>query len=265
MTKYKIFRKTGNFYFFIALIILLLGFSFFYFFYTRVRNQEELYVTIAAGKNSTSKPDTSFNWLPYWLADSIEIGDKDVNPLGGSNMIVVEKNSYEAGYYGQNVYLLLKMKAVHDRSGIYLYKNKPLSVGSVIDLNLTKTQVQGLVIKVDKEKPNYTYKKLKVTLHQKAVNREIADSLKVGSEIKDNKKMILAVLLDKQIAPPISSSLYLDSSQRSLKVTVELLVKKIDDNYYYAETSKVKVNEWLFLPFKEVGLFFPIISITEIQ
>lgn len=250
---------------FILATLFLLGFAVLYFLYFRARNQAEVYITVSVGKSQTAAANTPFNWVPYWVGDAIRVGDKEVSPLGGVNAVVLEKNVYEAQYYGQNVNLLLQMKAIRDRSGVYLFKNKPLSVGAVIDLNLTKGQIQGLVTYVGGEKPVYQIKKLRVVLYGKNIEKRIADPVKVGSEIKDSDNRVIAKILDKRIENPTASVINYENNREDLWLTVELITKKIDSNYYYTDTQKVKADEDLFLPFKEVSLNLPIASVTEIQ
>lgn len=273
LCKMKKYAKNLNW--FLLAVLFLLGFALLYFLYFRVRNQADVYVGLTVTRGINIPVNAAYNWIPYWLADSILKGDKEISPLGGLNAEVLDKQSYESSFYGKNVYLLLQIKAIKDRSGVYLFKNKPLSVGASIDLKLTKTQIQGLVTYVGSEKPKYQINKLKVTLHGKAVDTWIADSLQVGSEITDNKKQMIAKVLDKKVSTATSlatvsqdlsadrSIVTYDKNQRDLQVTVELLAKKINGIYYYAETQKVKADELLFLPFKEVSLNLPITSVSE--
>ncbi len=265
-------KKYFKFNIIVLIIILLFGSALLYFLYYRQRNQEDLYVAATLVRNPTQPANISFNWMPYWVEQSVEVGDKDVTPLGRTNAVVLEKNSYEADFYGKYVYLLLKINAVKDRSGIYLYKNSPLGVGRIIDLKLTKSLVMGLVTYVGIDKPKYQLKKLQVTLIGQSINPWEADNLKIGSTIIDSKGEILVKVIDKKVtmaevradtAGGISVVSY-DKTKRDLEAIVEIIAKKIDDTYYYAETQKVKVNEWFRIPFKEVSLDLPIAAIKEL-
>jgi len=270
-------EKLKNLNVFILIVLVLLGFALLYFLYFRVRNQAEVYVGVSVTRGVNIPVSAIYNWIPNWLDNAIAVGDKEISPLGGLTAVVLEKESYEASFYGKYVYLLLKLNAIRDRSGIYLFKNKPLSAGALIDLRLSKAQISGLVTYVGTERPKYQVEKLKVTLYGKAVDNWIADNLKVGAEITDNKKQIIAKVLDKQIKSAASLATLLqdpstgrsivtyDNTQRDLQVTVELLAKKIGGIYFYAEMQKVKAGEILFLPFKEVTLNLPITSVTELR
>lgn len=264
---------------FILAILFLLSFTLLYFLYFRARNQAEVYVglSVAYGINIPVNTVYNYNLIPNWMDDAISKGDKEVSPLGGVSATVLDKESYEASFYGKYVYLLLKVKAIKDRSGIYLFKNKPLSTGALIDLKLTKAQIIGLVTYVGREKPKYQFKKLLVKLVGLGVDYWVADAVKIGSAIINNNGEEIAKVLDKKITPVSSigvvsadqsnnrSLITFDRNKRDVEIIVELLVGKSDDNYFYAETQKVKIGENIFLPFKEVSVNLLISSVSEIN
>ena len=259
----KYFKKLNIF---ILATLFLLAFALFYFLYYRVRNQTMVYVTL-----TLSRPKTS---IPYWIGNYITVGDREISPLGELNAEVVEKNTYEGFDVGQYVYLLMKMKTVKDRSGNYLFKNKPLSVGSIVDMKLTSANFQAMVISVSSEPPVYEYKKIILTVREKEIWPWFTDSIRVGSEIKDDKGGVIAKILDKKVTIAEvrvdtaggQATVSYDRRKRDIDIILEIIVKKITDTYYFTETQKVKVNESLFLPFPDVGnLTLPITSIIEIK
>lgn len=250
---------------FILAVLFLLGFALLYFLYFRQRNQAEVYVGLSVTRGVNIPVNAVYNWVPNWLDESLKIGDQEISPLGGLNAVVLEKESYEASFYGKYVYLLLKLNTIKDRSGIYLFKNKPLSVGAPIDLKFTKVQIQGLVTYVGYVKPNYDYKKLRVELSGLNAEWWIGDAIKIGSVIKNRKGEKIAKVLSKKIMPPSGAPLTIDRSRQNIEVTVEILAKLIDDNYFFSETQKVKVDENLFLPLKEGSINLPVSSVVEIK
>lgn len=262
---YKFVKKYTGVNIFILLILFLLGFAALYFLYFRVRSQENIYVTITLSREP--------QWVPYWIGQSIKIGDKETSPLGELNTEVIDKESYEAHEFGELIYLLLKVKAIKDRSGIYLFKNKPLAVGSVIDLKLSNTEIKALVIDISKELPYYEYKKITVTVQGKELWPYTVDAITVGSKIIDSKGREIAKIVDKKVSPAEIrvdtasgfSIISYDRRKRDVILTLEILVKKINDTYYFRETDKVKVAENLFLPFSEESINLPISSVAEIE
>lgn len=266
------YKKFSSLNIFILATLFLLGFALFYFLYNQQRSQAEVFVKVNLIRSKDIPIyDAPYNWIPHWIGEAITSGDKEINPLGGVTVEVIAKEILEGRYHGQFVYLLLKVKAIKDRSGVYLFKNKPLSVGSVVDLKLSKAQVQGSVIYIGVASPQYETKKLVVTLKGKQIEPWIADNIRIGTTLVDNKGLILAEVLDKKVTLAEVRSdtaagqalVTYDRLKRDLEVKVEILANKIDKTYYFAEFQKVKIDENLYLPFKEVSLSYPIISISE--
>lgn len=248
---------------FILAVLFLLGFSLLYFLYFRQRNQAEVYVGLSVTRGVNIPVNTVYNWVPNWLDESLVVGDREISPLGGLNAVLLDKESYEAVYYGRYVYLLLKINAIKDRSGVYLFKNKPLSVGTLIDLKLSKAQIQGLVTYVGNDKPKYETVKLKVKLVGLDTDYWIGEAIKVGSVIKNTKGEEIAKIISREMSAADGSLLTADRNKRKLDVLAELTTKKIDDNYFFSENQKVKVGEQLFLPFREGSLNLYIASVSE--
>lgn len=269
----KFYKKYSTVNILIISVLIILGISLLYFFYHLQRNQEDVYVRVSLIRPYTNQqaPD---NWAPYWIANTINIGDKEVSPLGGLLITVEDNQNYEGIYSGKLVYLLLKVKAIHDRSGAYLFKNKPLSVGSTIDINLTNTQFKGLIVYIGKNKPVDENKNMIITVEGKEWWPYLTDSVIIGSTIVDNKGEVIAKILDKKTsnaevradsAGGVANVSY-DRRKRDIVITLSITVKKVNDYYYFMETQKVKVNENLYLPFKEAGtVTLPITSIKEIK
>ena len=196
------YKKYSNLNIFVIAVLLLLSFSAFYFLYYRFRNQQYVYVSVVLVKPpNILGPNVPYNyyWVPYWIGNSIDIGDKEVSPLGVIDAVVMDKNSYGSFYNGQFVSLVLKIRAIKDRSGTLLYKNKPLVSGAVLDVKLTKAQISAQVTGIDTKPPESEYKTLIVVLKGRQVESQIADELKIGDQIIDNHEAVIAKVLDKKV------------------------------------------------------------------
>ncbi len=112
MKKNKLINKFLGFNYYVLVILLLIGFSIVYFSYHRTKNQEEIYVSV-----NISNPGSNNNWVSNWIANAIDVGDKEMTSLGNVIVQVVDKEEYEAGSNSKNVFLLLKTKIGKDRSG----------------------------------------------------------------------------------------------------------------------------------------------------
>lgn len=267
--RFKFIRKYAKLNIFILAVLLLLGFSLLYFLYYRQRSQADIYVSVTLLRSQSIASNVPFNWVPYWIGNSIKAGDAEKSPLGGVNAVVVEREAADGPSYGQYVYLLLKVRAIRDRSGVYLFKNKPISSGGILDLKLTNTQVQGLVMYIGKEPPRYEEKAFNITLKGREVEPWYAESVKVGSVIRNTKEAVIAKVVTKKVLPAEVRSdaasgvavVSYDQRKRDLEVVVELIGKKIGESYYFSEIQKVKPGEVLYLPFPEISLNLPIISV----
>lgn len=274
----KRFRLNLNY--LLILVLLLFLSSFFYFIYRKYRSQAEIYASVILVKspqdNSYIMTTSLMAGVPRWIAESIEVGDKDMSLLGSINTTVIGKEIYENQSFGNNVYLFLKVNALKDRSGIYLFKSKPLLVGTIIDLKLTKTQTYGLVTYIGAKPPSYKKEKLTVKLKGSQVDSAITESFKIGSAITNDKGETEVKIIDKKILPALPVSMNYESQsgrfiltgesgKNDLEITVEILAKNINNAYYYAETQKLKAGEYLLLPFKEAIINFSIVSVVSAE
>jgi hypothetical protein len=272
MKQNKLISKFQGFNYYILAVLILTGFSIFYFFYHRTKNQEEVYVSA-----SISNPGSGGNNLvSNWIAEAIEVGDKEITSLGETTAQVVDSEEYEAGSSSRNVFLLLKVKVGKDRSGTYLYKNKPLLVGGVVQMKLAKTQFDAMITYIGKNPPQYKKEKLRIVLKGTQIDASIADNIKVGSIIRDNKGETVAEVIDKKLSPAIpvilryesGSNRFVfssDTDRKDFEVTADIMTVKMGDYNYYARTQRIKVGDSLYLPFKETGFGGTIISVSPIN
>ncbi len=272
MTSKTIKNRLSSLNILIVAVLVILAASAFYFVYYRFRNQQDVYISVVLVKPpSVIGPNIPYNyyWVPYWIGNSIDIGDKEITPLGATDAIVVDKNSYDSFYNGQFVTLILKIRAIKDRSGTLLYKNKPLVSGALMDVKLSKAQISAQVTGIYTNPPEFEYKTLTIVLKGRQVESQIADELKIGDQILDNHGTVIAKVVDKKVtSAQVSlaggrSNLVYDPDTKDILVTIEIKAKKIGDSYYYSEVQKVKANEYLYLPFKGTSLYYPIVNVTQ--
>jgi len=267
---------------FLIAAISLLVFASLYYFYKSFRNSQEIYVEVAVvrGQNAaystgSSLYSISLQAVPVWLSDSISLGDTDGSPLGGVNAEVIGKMTLEGPSSYRFVTLLVRVNSVKDRSGVYLYKNKSLLVGSVLELNLSRTKVYGLVTGINEDK---TYEKdlqeLNVVVQGRFIEPFIAQKIEVGDKITDDQGNVLGEILEfRQTRSPVSPLTYSNYAGKTLlspetdavdiEVKIRLKAGKIGENYYFFPSQKVKAGESIYLPFKKVSLYYPISGIEN--
>lgn len=115
-----------------------------------------------------------------------------------------------------------------------------------------------------------------LVLKGKQLDASLVENIKAGQSMPFKDSVPLVKILQVNISGSstsqlLSESVYgrpilaFDKSKKDVELTAEILVKKIDADYYYTEQQKVKVGEWLQLPFSEVTLSLPISSIIKIE
>lgn len=265
-------KNFNNINIFILVILFLLGSSVFYFFYSRQKNLVYIYTSVIVVRPQNIQLSAPYFWLPYWIGDSIKIGESENNLFGQSNLTVVDKETYDSNLYGQYVRLVFKMKVDRDKTGKYLYKNKQVLIGSNMDIKLSYTQVTGSVVEIDTELPKPEIRKVTVTTIVKGIESWLAEAIKVGSLIESNKGEIAKVTekfsdyaqvkVDNSLGQAMVSS---DRLKRDLKLKIDLTVKKINGDYYFMDNHKIKVNELVFFPFKDASLTMFVVEVRELN
>ncbi|MBI2616849.1 hypothetical protein HYW55_01790 [Candidatus Gottesmanbacteria bacterium] len=241
----------------LLVVTVLLGiFAAGYYFYFRVRESTTVFATVTIIRPEDVSTQAPFNWTHDWIAREIRVGDREISPFGEVKAQVYDVNSYEGGFDGRFVYVVLKMNTIRDRSGQYLYKNKPISVGSLIDVKLNSTAFKAYVIAVGKNPPQSTSKLLIVNLYGKRIDWWIAENLKLGSEIVDGNGKVIGKIIKYSSVPSYSGGIQTDPDpqKRDLYLQMKILVRDFHGTYYFEEEQKVKVHERLFLPFRELNI-----------
>ena len=142
---------------------------------------------------------------PFWLGESIKIGDSEFDSGGKKIAEVLNIKIYELSGSGEmttkkDFYLTLNLQVDRSkRTGKIKFKNQPLEIGSPIELHLTNTYIPGVVVNiegVDKEKEMVELVIEGIWLNTFPWN---AEAIPVGGEMKDGMGNVVAKILDKQI------------------------------------------------------------------
>ena len=243
---------------FIGIIILIfLAISF--YIYNQQQKSTDLYAKVILGLE-----EDYFVAVPYWLANSVKIGDRDVSPFGKVNAEVVDAESYEGGSHGKHVILLLKLNAVRDKTSNYFYKNQPLQIDDWINMRLGVVNHKGYLVYIGKLPPDFGKKKLRVTIRKNSEDPFIVENLNTGSRMLNNKGKVMAEISEKSEFPAIiPSNDESGTPKKGIEVTVNLSVDEIDGLNYFGVLRKVKIGERLNLFFDKATLWDGVI--TEIE
>jgi len=243
---------------FIILIVGILIFILIFNIYSQNKKKQELYAIGIMGISSDI-----FMAVPYWVANSINIGDKDMSPFGSIYAEVLDKNAYEGGSQGKHVILTLKLNAILDWNGKYYYRNQPLNINQWFNLSLGNVNEKVNLIYLSTKPPKFFRRKLRINIKKDNETTYIADNLEVNDEMVNNKNEVLAKIIGKNTAPAEIKSysqngslvLSKDQNRRDIELTVDISSTQIDGIDYFGLLNKVKIGESINLFFNKAALW----------
>jgi len=202
---------------------------------------------------------------PSWLIDSIKEGDEELSYSGKKLAVVLDIEGYEEG---NNNVTFLKLRLLINRNkkqNTFRYKQKPLEVGTTLDVLLKNTRIYGSVTTIygEGEEEKTKYKKIKIILYGK--QPWLADSINVGDSVRSgfNEEKIQSKVLSKVIknsyaSGTVSSVAEINNSRYGL-VDIELEMKLLVDERqglnYFANYQPIKVGNLLYIPMKDYNLY----------
>lgn len=242
----------------------------------QMRSREE-WVKTEVKISTSSWWQAYFTAPPYWLGESIKIGDKEFDPQGRAAAEVLDIKAYELSNLQQqestrkDFYLTLNLRAAKDRRTRKLkFKNQPLEIGGPIELHLTNTYVSGLVTFIEGVLDEREMKELIIEGVWENTFPWIAEAIPVNGKMVDRESKIIAEILEKRIELAektvetwdgrlVSSR---DPLKRDVYLKIRLLAKKQGENFYFREDQKVKIGGTLFVQLPGVDVDW--VSIKEI-
>ena len=263
LNKFKIYNLRLS----ILLVLFLLFLTVVYFLFYVKRNQITVYVKAVLIKPQDIPLNVPYFWTPYWIDESISIGDTDSNPLGNSKASVLDKDSIDSINWGKIVNLLLIVQAVKDKSGNYLFNSKPLAVGTILNLNFPRSHINTYVNYIGNERPKSNLTKLRVQLKSINIDLETIDNIKIGDSIKNNKNETIAKIVSYKELPYTSASFLSNYafSGSELELTIELLVDSTNLNYYFIDGQRIRQNESFYISFPNLTLDSNYTKITKVE
>ncbi len=206
---------------------------------------------------------------PFWLGESIDIGDSEFNSQGKKIAEVLDIKTYELSPENEteattrkDFYLTLNLQVDKNvRTGKLKFKNQPLEIGAPIEFHLKNTYFSALILNLEgvREEENLELIIEGIWLNTFPWN---AEAIPIGGEMKDGMGNVVTKILDKQISLA-DMVVTTDDGQvfvrknplkRDVSIKAQILVKKQGENFYFREDQKVKIGENLFLHFPGVDL-----------
>lgn len=204
---------------------------------------------------------------PFWISESIRVGDKEISYTGEGVAEVIDIDQYERESPSYDMYLTVKLKGeVNKKRQKFIYKGNAVEVGAPISLSLNDTALYGQVIDNNVTNGEYIKKYMIVTLRKKNAEPWIAEKVIpnivqinkyngtiIAQVLEINTESALSQLLFTQTNNP---NLFLEKNTRviDLVVKVKLFVEQHGDLWYFGGHQIVKTGASLWLYFPDVNL-----------
>lgn len=219
---------------------------------------------------------------PYWLANNISVGDFELDSLGRKVAEVLEIRVFERGEDKKAVYLKVKLRAVKNRrKNQYLFKSKPLGIGSSIELRLSRVFLTSLVTFIEGVPDTRVWEE-KIVRVRWMIRSDVfpetlgvmpwkAEAVKVGDQMRDTQGRVVAEVLEKRVRPAekivITANgrvfVRLDPIKKDVTLMVKLKTFKQQGVDYFLDDFKVKVGSSIFLSLPEIDISPEITNIIE--
>lgn len=263
----KIFNKLTLRFSTFDLLTLLIGFLFIGFiglFFLRKMEWKVVYIKVSPEDFFWSEKNP-----PYWLVNSVQVGDAERDGLGREVVKVLDVRSYEKKEQSKSLFLKTKLYVVFNkRKNQYFFRSRPIGVGSPIQLQLSSVYLRGVVIDIEGLKQPREWQERIVEANVLKYSESFpettgiqpweTEAIKIGAKMKDSQNRVVAEVIDKQVMPAkkivVTDNgrvlLAHDPIKKDLKLVVRLKTHKENNVDYFIDEYKIKVNSSfpLFLP-----------------
>ena len=206
---------------------------------------------------------------PFWLSDKLRIGQKEYNKTGQVIAEITNIENYERGSEEAQVYLTLRIKATYQKQLHQdLFKNKPLTLGSAIEIVPDQNTVYGQVVDLDVPPLGYPQKKMIVTARGRGIDQYIIDNIKINDTMDNrNNQTSIATIIDfhtenatRVFASEVSDtnkfvSFKTNPNTKDVVVKFELTANQIDNRWYFAGNQQIKVGNPLYFYGQSISLY----------
>ncbi len=220
--------------------------------------------------------------VPFWLANNLQKGDKEVDSFGRKVAEITDIRAVDMPNQSvtnpitqnnKNVYIKVKLRVVKDRQkGTYQFKSKQLAVGSPIELNFPRVLLTGVVTFVSGVPDNRIWEdkivETRLVIFSNVfpetlgVQPWIAEAIEVGDKMKDSQGRTVAEVLDKRVTPAekivttADGRVFVgqDPTKKDVFLTLKLKTYKQEEVNYFLDNLKVKVDEDIILSLPQIEL-----------
>ena len=209
---------------------------------------------------------------PFWLSDKLQIGQKEYSKSGKVIAEIIDIDNYERGGEEAEVYLTVKVITKYQkRLHQHFFKNKPLDLGSAIEISPDQNIVYGQIVDNDVTAEGYRNKEFTVTARGRGLSQYIIDSIRIGEIMKNRyHDETIATIVDfytekttKVYVSDVASKyqyLSFETNPNTQDAIVKFKIKasQIDDRWYFAGHQHIKKGSDLYFYGQDVNLFLEI-------
>jgi hypothetical protein len=216
-----------------------------------------------------------------WVSLLFHAGMKETGGLNKTMAEVTSVYSYDTSPNTRSVYLTLRLNSVYNRSSNqYTYKGTPLLIGSLLNLNLDKLKVQGLVTYIEGVPDSRKLVKLKITAEpydetptfpeNSGIKPHVAAAIPVGGEVKDSQGSSMIKILDKHVtdATKLTTTntgqltIQSDPLRKDVVLTLEVNATEISGRYFLYDDLPIMVGTGIPINLPNLFLMPEVTSIT---
>jgi len=209
--------------------------------------------------------------VPYWVADSIKVGDMQYDSLGRKIAEVLATEIYESGGGKKDVYITTNLKVSYEKKKkIDRFNNQTVKIGKPLNLELGNVGLQGLVMFIEGVEKNEEEVNMEVETLWLMLPSWLPEAISVGDQMKDNNGKVVAEVLEKEVNLAETTTvndrgeilIKIDPLNRDVILKLRILAKRKEDIYYFREVQVVKVGNALWIKLPKIELHE--VTITKI-
>lgn len=232
----------------IVAICFILAIISFFIFYSR----KSAVVYISTVNNFQDWPEDTPP-SPYWISNSVKIGDKARDSFGGERAEVVGIDSSEWGGDRSFLRLRLKVNALYNKkTRIYLLEDQPLLIGNRLSLDIGKIHYEGVISYVGTNLDDFEkdYKLAEVNFASLKVLPWIASVYSTDFEVKNTQGESIFKIISSKIEPALQQVttsngtmlLKRDPYLKDVYFTAKLKVRCYQGTCYFNDIYPIRVG-----------------------
>lgn len=251
-------------------IFISISISIFVVFIIRFFGQKVEWKTIKVeiiNKNWTENYNPYGYKTPFWLSEKLKIGQKEYSKSGKVIAEIINIENYERNSEEAEVYLTVKVRSTYQKQiHQHFFKNKPLALGSAIEISPDQNLVNGQIIDIDMPENGYQKKILTITARGRGVDNYIINNTKVNDVMKNRyDQNIVATIISLNVEKTSrlnvvgltgnNQNLSFNENAKDIVVTFKITTEFVDSRWYFAGHQQIKVGNSFYFYGENINLY----------